>query len=559
MTISGIRPVLQGPEFESEELYANIKPVRYRYVLAYLHQEVDADGVLHKPGEMMYVLPMLNTNYGVGIYRGTEMAGDLHLPTFYLHQMPHPPDNAYERLRHPDQGGIPMGAAFECGNRAIYVMRNEEVVWGGILWSRDYTSGSPTMRISAVSFDAYLYHRVMRRTIYFKPPINQYIVWYAVMKAALTDFTWSDPHDGIKTSHAAADAKTVKRTKKRKGHPSRIISTTYTYWTGVVHSKMNAEPINYIEEWPYNTPRIELPPQSLRLYSDYPKNKKPVKSQKGWRGYDLQNMGEALEEWADTATIFGGKRCEYRVVCYYDATDRRFKQRYIFGEMKYGTDPNTPTAIIRARLGANTQTMAKDPDNVLSFDFPGQISSWSLTETMEGCVTRVIASNQAEKALKHAEYACDKDVLDRPNRGVEGSPRGSQGWLLYDKTVSYNIKKKIASTLRTRATNVLKLLKVPTAGQINDFANKDVTQRASLRSTDFKVTLYNEPTSPLPNFKVGDWAAFNIEDPFYGGKMHLVRRIMGYTVNVVGDQESDYSHETIELELTDDSEKSFGE
>jgi hypothetical protein len=115
------------------------------------------------------------------------------------------------------------------------------------------------------------------------------------------------------------------------------------------------------------------------------------------------------------------------------------------------------------------------------------------------------------------------------------------------------------STLRSRAATLLALFKAPTAKQIDDLNNASVNQRASRRSTSFTVTLTREPTMPFPDFKVGDWASFSIEDPFYGGTMYLVRRIMGYTVTVVNEQESDYSHESIELELTDDTQIGTGE
>jgi len=581
-TAPDINKILQGPDPDPDELFGNFKPVRYRYIMAYLHDYKDSAGVLHKAGELMYVLPIVNVTYGIGIYKGTEFSGDLHLPSFYLDQMPHAPSNTYSRWPHPDKSGIPLGSLFECGNRAFYVMRNNDVVWGGILWTRDYTGGSPTMHITAISFDAYLYHRTFRRSIVFdgKHPVNMYLRWYAVVRAALSDFTWSNPYDGIRTSNATYDAKTVKRTKKTKGHPSRIISTTYTFWTGLSKSTHNAAPTNYRDQWPYNTPKIELPAHTLRWYSDYPKTKKPVLTSGGWRGYDLGNMGEALQEWASNWSITGyAKRFEYRVVCFYDATDRKFRQRYVFGEMKYASGaPNTPTAIVRPLLGSNTKWMAQQPGNVLSFNYPGQISSWALTETMEGCATRVIVSNQGDKATKHAEYATDKDLLDRPKRAYSGSPRGSQGWLLYDTTASYNISNtvagiktkkvpkpkprhnpKLVATLRARAATLLTLFKAPTAQQIDDLSNRSVSQRASRRSSSFTVTLYADPTTPLPAFKVGDWASFHIEDPFYGGVMHLVRRITGYTVTVVGEQENDYSHESIELELTDDNQIGTGE
>ena len=95
---------------------------------------------------------------------------------------------------------------------------------------------------------------------------------------------------------------------------------------------------------------------------------------------------------------------------------------------------------------------------------------------------------------------------------------------------------------------------VPVAAQINDLANVNTTtQRTSQRSTELSITLYQDPTTTFPEWGIGDWVTFAIEDPFYGGKMYLQRRIIGYTVTVVPDHESDYSHEQITLELTDET------
>jgi hypothetical protein len=275
-------------------------------------------------------------------------------------------------------------------------------------------------------------------------------------------------------------------------------------------------------------------------------------------------VGQALEEWADTETISsigGGNRFEYRVVCWFDSVNQRFRQRYVFGEMDYdpskpdnsatGNNPD-PIGIIRPLLGTNTQEIAKSADNQLVFDYPGHISAWSLNETMDGAATRVVVTDELDNAEKHSEYAVDK-LLNVPTGD------GSQGWLLYDQTATWGITKNVIAKLKARAERLLELYHVPEAQQLTDFitAEEDAassTQRTSLRSTSLSISLYTDPTNPLPEFEVGDWAAFAIEDPFYGGTMYLVRRIMGYTVTVVPDQESDYSHEQYELELTDDSQ-----
>lgn len=593
--------ILQGSKPEQEELYANFKPVRYRYVMTYLQEHTDPDtGAVMQPGAVLAILNMTSVTYRNGMYAGTEMAGTVNLPEQTLDEMPHPPVNDFDRWVHPDVTGVPVGSMFECGNRAIYVMRNEEVVWGGILWTRSYSSGTPQLTVTAISFDAYVYYRVLLWSLVWLNPANMYTIWWVVLANVLSDFNVLSIHnvkqnviDGatLVRAHVPDPEKKKKKNKGSKkphkkgdsywvpaedseppvdpdpGNPWPGNPNLYQYfvWTGLSREMSNADPRYYIETWPNNVPRIELPDEDLRLYLN---GNEVLTKVSRWRGYDLLNAGSTLEEWADTDTISssdeGGKtRMEYRVVCWFDSAQQRFRQRYIVGNMSYpaGQDPNEPypNGIISPLLGKNTRAIAVSPDNQLVFDFPGNIASWSLEESMEEAATRVIVYSSEEAATKHAEYACDKPLLYQPPTWERG---GREGWLLYDKAVNYDITTDVPNQLRARAERLLQLFKVPQAAQISDITAGPIPpsqgQRTSIRATTLSITLYSEPSRPLPEFAVGDWATFAIEDPFYGGKMYLVRRIMGYTVTVVPEQESDYSHESIELELTDDTQIDLG-
>lgn len=50
------------------------------------------------------------------------------------------------------------------GKNAIYIMRDEVLVWGGIIWSRDYDIKSRTVNVNALEFTSYLYHRILWKT-----------------------------------------------------------------------------------------------------------------------------------------------------------------------------------------------------------------------------------------------------------------------------------------------------------------------------------------------------------------------------------------------------------
>ena len=50
------------------------------------------------------------------------------------------------------------------GKSGLYVMRNGECVWGGIIWSRDYDIIGKTLSINANEFTSYLHHRKIWKT-----------------------------------------------------------------------------------------------------------------------------------------------------------------------------------------------------------------------------------------------------------------------------------------------------------------------------------------------------------------------------------------------------------
>lgn len=73
----------------------------------------------------------------------------------------------------PFSGGIPVidaTAALDLynttipGKTALYVLRDTECVWGGIIWSRTYNIVSRSLEINASEFPSYLHHRVVWAT-----------------------------------------------------------------------------------------------------------------------------------------------------------------------------------------------------------------------------------------------------------------------------------------------------------------------------------------------------------------------------------------------------------
>jgi len=396
---------------------------------------------------------------------------------------------------------------------------------------------------------------------------NAYNIWWALIHQTMNDFKFDD------ATHGATHKNEAKR------YPNGNAKTSVAVlWTGITRTfarttrvpqwtQSNAD-LRYTdgdaqaayEGWPKNSPNIEMPEDSptFKWKVDGVEIKTTVNET--FRGYDMNMVGNTLQTWADTETVASSsesgafRRFEYRVMSWFDTTQQIFRQRWLFGEMAF-TDPNDPykpTGILRGRIGRNTIETV-DSENNLTFDYPGHIASWSLTESMEECATRIIVMDQEDAALKHAEYVTNDALLLVPNdtSAAGKATRGTQGWRLYDRVRAYdNHDQKV---MRERGQRLLQIAHPPLAAQLSDLGTTQAGPHTSKRATDLAVTLHTDPSIPFPEFGLGDWATFAIEDPFYGGKMYLQRRIVGYSVAIDQEQESDYSNETITLELTDDT------
>jgi hypothetical protein len=53
------------------------------------------------------------------------------------------------------------------GKSCVFVLRNGVCVWGGIIWSRQYSPANKKLTIDASEFVSYLYHRVVWQTLYY--------------------------------------------------------------------------------------------------------------------------------------------------------------------------------------------------------------------------------------------------------------------------------------------------------------------------------------------------------------------------------------------------------
>lgn len=68
------------------------------------------------------------------------------------------------------------------GKTALYIYRDDQIVWGGIIWSRTYQAQAKSIQISAQTFESYAYRRI------FSPSGVNYIT---MDQCVMVDYLWS--------------------------------------------------------------------------------------------------------------------------------------------------------------------------------------------------------------------------------------------------------------------------------------------------------------------------------------------------------------------------------
>lgn len=132
------------------------------------------------------------------------------------------------------------------GKYAIYVFRDDTLVWGGIIWTRDYDVTTKQLNVTALEFTSYLFHRVFWKTLYFNDGTTVKALLEGLITATTNDqintgnpFSASDTH--ILLTHYARSGTTVTFTTEEKhgfavlpATPQVLIANTgVSDWNGV--------------------------------------------------------------------------------------------------------------------------------------------------------------------------------------------------------------------------------------------------------------------------------------------------------------------------------------
>jgi hypothetical protein len=217
------------------------------------------------------------------------------------------------------------------------------------------------------------------------------------------------------------------------------------------------------------------------------------------RGFELTTVGEALEKYASSVDGF-----DYRIDCEYDDTTKTFTKTFVMIPIEF---PNPPVA------GEVSPVSRYGADEVI-FEYPGNISQFSVTESAENASTRMFVvgnENSGDDYGSNIGVAALTDFLD-----------GSRGrkWPLLD----FDEKADDANN------------KTILYGYARRYGLESAPPMA-----DFSISVNGALEPILGSYAPGDWCSIVVRDPFIQARLStdleprdtvLVRKIESYTVNV---------------------------
>jgi hypothetical protein len=209
------------------------------------------------------------------------------------------------------------------------------------------------------------------------------------------------------------------------------------------------------------------------------------------RGYELKTFKEILDSYATDVVGF-----DYRIDCSYDSVTNTFSKQFIFLPRK----PKSVSAAIADLAGGvlPQDELAKvsyfNADRI-AFEYPGNISSVTLVETIQGGGTRAWVQGRIEDISSDASqpYAAraDHEFL---------SPDNAEGrrWPIFDVKISKD--------------------KISTNKALKSVADRLISQ-AQLPISAFTITVNGAITPQVSDYKPGDWCVVSIDDPFVSQRL----------------------------------------
>ena len=334
------------------------------------------------------------------------------------------------------------------GNKALYVLRDDFPIWGGIVWDREFDQSTKKLTIKAFSFEIYFYHRVLWKNRLYDDD-DVFSVVRDLVNAINVDF------DDTENVIAGTPSPTYNGTGGR--------------------------------------------PSSADIGIALGTGSRGATTGRDFRGVELQYVGEAIDALSDNMN----RHFEYRIT------------------------PLLSNNVFNKRLDLYVPPETGD-DTLLFFEFPGSISTYKWTDTMEGAATRFWVTGAGEGPTKRIERWTNNSLLDGIGRN---NADDFTAFPLYDEIES----SKHGS--------------VKSTSRLQEYA-QEYGKRAEPPLTDWQMTVYGGLEPNVSLYKSGDWAKFVIKDPSFGATESFTRRIEERTVSVSNDPSV---QETVVLALTNES------
>ena len=217
-----------------------------------------------------------------------------------------------------------------------------------------------------------------------------------------------------------------------------------------------------------------------------------------FRGIELKYIGEIINALSDNKN----KYFEWRI-----------EHTFTAGEFQKALKLTVPAA--------------NGYDSTLLFEYPGVISKYTWSDSMENASTRFWVTGAGDGPEKRIEYFINDTIL---SGGVLGDYDYIDYPLFDELELSRHGSVKNVDTLKEHA---------------EQYAKESVPPM-----TDWEVTLYGEFDPQVSAFNQGDWAKFIIKDENFSSTQAFTRRIEEITVNVA---DAENQHDTVTLALTNET------
>lgn len=239
-------------------------------------------------------------------------------------------------------------------------------------------------------------------------------------------------------------------------------------------------------------------------------------STEGVRGFNLTSVGEFLDTFANATD--GSSRFEYRIECRYDDTAQRFERVFRFIPVSSGYNYTDAEAGIKY-LGADA----------VVFEYPGNISSFSISENAEDAMTRMFVVGNKEGLDENASQPYS----------AASSPALRLGWPLLDATEDSS--------------------DIDDEGMLSQVAERYIGE-AIPPLMDFSISINGSISPVVGSYSPGQWCSIIVDDEFVRMRLEsdyeprndvLLRRIMSIKVSL---SDSSTFAEKVSLDLVPEFE-----